>query len=57
MSAHAVVPLLSLPESEPIPFLSLPEPVHKDIVRFIGGGGDDVPEGQPDPVGWSDALL
>ena len=44
MSAHAVVPLLSLPESEPIPFLSLPEPVHENIVRFVSGGGKDVPD-------------
>ena len=44
MSAHAVFPLLSLPESDPIPFLSLPEPVHKNIVRFLSGDGEDVPE-------------
>ena len=44
MSAYAVVPLLSPPETEPILFLSLPEPVHKNIVRFIGGGGDNVPD-------------
>ena len=44
MSAHAVVPQLTPPEAEPIPFLSLPEPVHENIVRFVGGGGDDVPE-------------
>ena len=44
MSSHAIVPLLSLPESEPILFLSLPEPVHENIVRFVGGGGEDVPE-------------
>ena len=35
MSAHAVVPLLSLPDSEPIPFLSLPEPV-KDVPESYG---------------------
>ena len=44
MASHAVVPLLSLPESNPILFLSLPEPVHENTVRFIGGGCEDVPE-------------
>ena len=44
MSAHALVPQLPLPDSEPIPFLSLPEPVHKNIVRFLSGDGEDVPE-------------
>ena len=42
--SHAVVPLLPLPESEPILFLSLPELVHENIVRFVGSGGEDVPE-------------
>ena len=44
MTTHAIVPLLPLPESEPIPFLSLPEPVHEHIVRYVGAGGENVPE-------------
>ena len=44
MSSHAIVSLLPLSESEPILFLSLPDPVHENIVRFVGGGGEDVPE-------------
>ena len=44
MSTHAVVPLLTPLDVEQIPIISLPVLVHKHIVRFFGGGGEDVPE-------------
>ena len=44
MSSLPIVPLLPLPESEPILFLSLPEPVLEHIVRYIDGVDENDPE-------------
>ena len=44
MSSPAFMPLLPLTEPEPRPFLSLAEPIHEHIVRYVGGRDENDPE-------------
>ena len=44
MSSPTFMPLLPLPEPEPTPFLSLPEPIHEHIICYVSGGDENDPE-------------